>query len=364
MIRRQVRDGRVLITRRCAPVLLSLLGLIAFAAQSRAQANLGPITVGAGLQTSFDHVDTTGGGPTDDTFALNHARIYINGPVTDSISFMFNTDYDSTSNKIGVLDAVAEFNFAPQFHIWAGRFLEPSDRANLYGPFYSNEFLAFTDGVQDGYSSIYQGRDNGVMYWGDFFKQRMKVSAGAFDGKSATGKGEVLGAARVQFDFWDKEDGYYLNGTYYGDKNLLAIGGASQYQDGKVGSTIDFLLEKKLPNLGVFTIESEYSNYNGLGGYQANYAKSQGAYALVSYLFPKVIPIGKITGKFQLLAKYAKADFTHGTGVNFDQKTVEVNLNYVIKQFNARIMSFYENVNFNNVKPDTWQAGLGLQIQI
>ncbi len=363
MFRRCVRNERAFVARQGAPVLL-MLGLLVLAQPSRAQITLGPITVGAGLQTSFDHTDVTGGGGTSDQFLVDHARIYISGPVTENISFMFNTDYDSVTNKIGVLDAVAEFNFAPQFHIWAGRFLEPSDRANLYGPFYSNEFLAFTDGVQDGYSSIYQGRDNGVMYWGDFFNQRMKVSVGAFDGMSATGQGQVLGAARVQFDFWDKEDGYYLNGTYYGDKNLLSLGGATQYQDGRVGSTIDFLLEKKLHNGGVVTIESEYSNYNGLGGYQVNYAKSQGAYGLGSYLFPKVVPIGNIKGKFELLAKYAKADFTHGTGVNFDQKTTEVNFSYVIKQFNARVMSFYEDQSYNNVKTDVWQAGLGIQVQI
>ena len=60
----------------------------------------------------------------------------------------------------------------------------------------------------------------------------VKVSGGAFDGPSATGKNEVLGAGRVQIDFWDPEGGYYLNGTYYGDKKLLAVGGAAQVQDG------------------------------------------------------------------------------------------------------------------------------------
>jgi len=364
MFRRYVRNERVFVARQGAPVLLMLLGLLVLAPPSRAQINLGPITVGAGLQTSFDHFDTTGGGGTNDQFALDHARIYISGPVTENIKFMFNTDYDSVTNKIEVLDAVAQFDFAPTFHIWAGRFLEPSDRANLYGPFYSHEWLTFTDGVQDGYPGIYQGRDNGVAYWGDFFKKTMKVSVGAFDGKSATGKGEVLGAARVQFDFWDKEDGYYLNGTYYGDKNLLAIGGATQYQDGRTASTIDFLLEKKLPNGGVISIESEYADYNRLGGYNGSYAKSQGAYGTLSYLFPKVVPIGNLRGKFELLGKYAKADFTHGTGPSYNQTTTEVNFNYVIKQFNARVMSFYEDQNFNTVRPDVWQAGIGLQIQM
>ena len=180
MNRRHVRDEREFTARRCAPALVVLLGLLLWAPASQAQlVTLGPVTIGAGLQTVFDHIDTTGGGGTNDQFALDHARIYVNGSATENIKFMFNTDYDSGSNKIEVLDAVAQFDFGSAFHIWAGRFLEPSDRANLYGPFYSHEWLTYTDGVQDGYPFIYQGRNNGVMYWGDFFKQRMKVSVGA-----------------------------------------------------------------------------------------------------------------------------------------------------------------------------------------
>lgn len=339
------------------------VALIVFTAPAFGQINLGPITVGGGLQTSYTHTAPDGGSSTDQ-FALDHARIYINGPVTESISFMFNTDYDSVTNKIGVLDAVAQFHESSAFNLWFGRFLEPSDRANLYGPFYSNQWGPFNDGVQDGYPFIFQGRDNGIMYWGDFANKKIKVSAGAFDGKSATGDPKVLVAARVQLDFWDPEDGYYLNGTYYGDKNLLSLGGATQVQSGHTASSIDFLLEKKLPNKGVVTIESEYTNYNRLGGYDAAYAKSQGAYGLGSYLFPKVVPIGKLNGKFQLLGKFAKADFTHGHTPNYDQKTTEVNVNYVISQFKARVMTFYRDTRFNRERKDFWQLGVGLQIQM
>ena len=100
-------------------------------------------------------------------------------------------------------------------------------------------------------------------------------------------------------------------------------------------------------NGGAFTIESEYSNYNRLGGYDAAYAKSQGAYGLASFLFPKVVPIGKFNGKFELLGKYAKAEFTHGPTPSYDQKTTEINFSYIIKQFNARVMTFYKDTRFN-----------------
>jgi hypothetical protein len=351
--------------RRCTAFLPLVFAV--FAPLSRAQIDLGPVTVGAGLQTSYDHSQTTGGGPTADQFEVDHLRLYVNGTVTDGIKFMFNTDYDSVSNKIEVLDGVAQFSISPEVNIWAGRFLPPSDRANLYGPFYSNEFKVFTDGVQDGYPSVYQGRDNGVMYWGDFGKKvKMKVGAGAFDGGTVDGRGSVIGAFRVQLDFWDKEDGWYLNGTYYGDKNLLAIGGATQVQAGNTATTVDFLLERKLPsNHGVVTIESEYANYNRLGGYDPTFAKSTGGYGLGSYLFPKAIGgTARYSGKIEILGKYAKAEYTHGILANYDQRTVETDLNYVMKQFKARLMAFYLNTGFNRERPDTWQAGLGLQIQI
>src|SRR6059036_2950951 len=100
MLRRCVRNERLFIARRFAPVLL--LGFLGLASTSPAQVNLGPVTVGAGLRTSFVHTAPDGGSSTDD-FNLDSARIYINGPVTDKIKFMFNTEYDGGNNKIGVL---------------------------------------------------------------------------------------------------------------------------------------------------------------------------------------------------------------------------------------------------------------------
>ena len=83
-----------------------IAGLVIFATPLAAQTTLPPITLGGGLRTSFVH-DSPDGGDDTNTFALDSARIYISGPVTEQIKFMFNTEYDGASNKIGVLDAVA-----------------------------------------------------------------------------------------------------------------------------------------------------------------------------------------------------------------------------------------------------------------
>ena len=94
------------------------------------------------------------------------------------------------------MDAAAQFEFSPKFNIWAGRFLPPSDRANMYGPYYAHHWAVFTDGVQDGYPGIFQGRANGAMYWGQFGK--VKVSGGGFDGspQPATRRSSAPAASR------------------------------------------------------------------------------------------------------------------------------------------------------------------------
>ena len=327
-----------------------------------AQTAVGPVTIGAGLRTSFAHTEPEDGDGTD-KFALDDIRLYVNGNVNPHIKIMFNTDYTSATNDINVLDAVGRFEFSDKFNLWVGRFLPPSDRANLYGPFYAHHWNTFVDGVQDGYPFIYQGRDNGVMYWGQFSK--VKVSGGIFDGASATGDDTVLSAGRVQVDFWDTEGGYYLNGTYYGDKNLLAIGAAGQVQGSdKTAGSVDFLLERKLGMAGAFSVEAEWARYHNLGGYppptpNAGYTLLDGAYVLGAYIFPK--PAGP--GKFELLGKWGQAKYQEGVIGDDVQKTGEFNLNYLIKQFDARIMFFYLDTRYD-LAPNTKKFGVGFQLQM
>jgi hypothetical protein len=324
---------------------------------------LPPISIGAGVRTSFDSTDPAGGKKKTDDFNLDSIRLYVSGSVTDHFKFMFNTEYQGSppagDNNVQVLDAVARYEYSDQFNIWAGRFLPPSDRANLYGPYYSNQWTVYKDGVQDGYPSVAVGRDNGVAYWGTF--GMFKVSAGAFDVPSTTGNSKEVYAARVQLDLWDPEAGYYLNGTYYGEKDLLAFGLAAQSSDSNHAYSADFLLEKKLPNLGVISVESEWAKYDHFGGYAAD--KSDGYYALGSYLFPQVVGVGK----FQVLAKYAHTHYDYDlTPVSDAQRTLNAELNYVIKDFKARLSLYYLDVKYDHdlVGKDYKAWGLGLQLQL
>src|SRR5262245_15044321 len=215
--------------------------LLLAAASARAQdSKLPPVTVGAGVQTSYVH-DAPEGSDASDRFLLNSVRLYVNGSATRKITFMFNTEYDGAGNHVTVLDAVAQVGVSDKVNFWFGRMLPPSDRANLYGPYYAHHWAVYTDGIQDGYPFVATGRDNGALYFGQFGKLRLE--GGVYDGESATGNGDVISAGRAQYDFWDPEPGHYMNGTFYGDKNVLAVGGAIQGQSGNAAWNGDFLME-------------------------------------------------------------------------------------------------------------------------
>lgn len=345
---------------RIGRALAAASALLLAAAPAAAQ-SASTISIGAGMRSSFVHNEPEDGEGSD-SFLLDSIRLYVSGSVTDKIKVMFNTDYTGADNDVDILDVAAQFSFNPKFNVWFGRFLPPSDRANLYGPYYAHHWAVYSDGVQDGYPFIYQGRANGALYWGQFDK--VKLSAGAFDGASLTGEKTVLAAGRVQVDFWDPEDGYYLNGTYYGDKNLLAIGLAGQVQGSdRSAYSVDFLLERKVPGGGAATLEAEWAKYDRLGGYNARYGTDDGGYLLGAYLFPTLSG----PGRFEVLGKFAHARFRDGvTSLDADhnQKTTELDLNYVIKQFNARVMIFFKDTRFNAVRPNFTQFGVGVQLQI
>ncbi|WP_028009387.1 hypothetical protein [Solimonas flava] len=350
---------------RWLPLLAAVCGAApAFAAD----VTLPPLSIGAGLRTSFTNTDVEGSDEKPNDFTLNSARLYISGAVTDQIKFTFNTEYngaDTADSKVQVIDAIGRFEFSPGLNIWAGRFLPPSDRANLHGPYYANNWGFAVDGIEDGYPFYAAGRDNGVAYWGDFDK--LKVSAGVFDVPStnaASGDGsKVVLAGRVQYDFWDAESGYYLNSTYYGAKDILALGVAAQGVDGDMGVTVDGLLEKKIAGGGVVSLEGEYAHYDfpfaGYGYSAAGLDSSDGWFGLAAYLFPQKIGIGQI----QLLGKYGSNTYDL-PGQDVDLNTTEFDVNYVIKTFNARISLFYIDSNYTHAAGDSTQIGIGLQLQI
>lgn len=316
------------------------------------------LSYGAGLRASAGTTTLSGASDTVGLFQLD-VRPYISGQITPFLKFEGNLDLNNgDQSRIHVLDAVAKLEPDDLFNVWMGRFLPPSDRANLSGPYYQNAWN-YPTGV-NGFPSIYAGRADGAAVWGQVGKGRVKYQAGAFTLDTRVPLGQALYAARLVFNALDPEPGYYNSSTYYGSKDVLAIGGTVQYKktlggglpERQLGAfNVDGLFEKRV-GADTVSLEGAYYNFN-----QGNDAGSQGwsFFALASYLLgTKIGP-----GMFQPMARYQHAVPRGGGDAT---KTVDAGLNYIMEGHAARAALVVQNIN-PPASPGLTTVQLGIQIQ-
>jgi len=320
------------------------------------------LRVGGGLDTSTGTVSSDNVG-----IKTLDVRPYISGQVHPLLKFEGHLDLNNADqSRIRVLDAVAKFELDDLFNVWLGRFLPPSDRANLSGPYYQNAWF-FPTGV-NGYPSIYAGRDDGGAVWGQLEKGKFKYQAGVFTLDSNTPTSEVLYAGRLVLNLLDPEPGYYNSSTYYGTKDVLALGGAVQYQ--KLGAAtvigtdttgapilarndllafnVDLLFEKRLAWADTLTLEGAYYNFN-------KGAQGWSWYALASYLFATKVAFGQV----QPMVRWQQFTATAGGD---PVRTLDAGLNYIIDGHNTRVAFAVQNRN-PPTAPSTTSYQLGIQIQ-
>jgi len=332
------------------------------------------ISAGFGFIGSYSSVEdgAANGSDRSNDFSLDSARIYLSGSFNKYIKGMLNTEKNiaapggGSSDTIQVIDANVQFQLTPEVAIWAGRFLSPSDRANMAGPYYS-----MGGGYWNGIASRYGfnggviGRDEGVAVVTSFLEDHLAVSFGAFEGdnifrlsgvgaqsETAGTKDKLMYAGRVQYDFWDAEPGYYGTGSYFGAKDILAIGVAGRMKKdgvvsglGAVGDytsySVDFLLEKKDVGPGTFSTEAAYYHYDTDNAILGEQGKAYSA--AVGYLFQDEIG----WGKFKPFIRYQKFDADGTTTATTNLRTAantkrwEIGTSYVIAPYNAMITATY-----------------------
>jgi hypothetical protein len=283
-------------------------------------------------------------------------RPYISGQVAPWLKFTGNLDLNNgDGGSIHVLDAVAQFEPSELFNVWLGRFLPPSDRANLSGPYYQNAWNY--PATVNGYPSIYAGRADGAALWGQINNGQLKYQAGVFTVDPTVPLGQAIYAGRLVFNFLDPEPGYYNSSTYYGAKDVLALGGTIQYKktadpagDKKLlGLNLDLLFEKKLIAADVLSLEGAYYNFD-----QGNDAGKQGwsAFGLASWLFAAKAGPGRLQPMFR---------YQHAVGPlgGDPTRTYDAGLNYILDGHNARA-----GVVVQHTTPATGSSFTGVQLGV
>src|SRR6185295_17572199 len=103
---RRTRTPESAARARSAPLITVSAALLAAiflpATQASAQNNLGPISLGGGLRTSF--VSTfPDEGDSAANFKLDDMRLYVSGAVMPNVKLMFNTAFTAAGNDVEVL---------------------------------------------------------------------------------------------------------------------------------------------------------------------------------------------------------------------------------------------------------------------
>lgn len=317
------------------------------------------ISVGLGMRGSFSSVEDAApnGTSRSEDFSLDSARIYLSGSLNKYIKGMLNTEKDIAGQGFQVIDANVQISIMPGLTIWAGRFLSPSDRANMAGPYYSLGG-GYWSGIASryGFNGGYIGRDDGVAVVGSLLDGKLAYAFGAFEGETAfqiapvtvgtrTGSDGLMYAGRLQFDFWDAEPGYYGTGNYLGGKNILAIGIAGRAQKNGAFSTtatgdyasysVDFLLEKKGVGPGALSIEAAAYDYDTSDVFLSEQGTAYSAG--VGYIFDRKLGWGQL----QPFVRYQK--FSPDT--NIDTRKYDVGVNYIIDGYNAQVSAAYSNTD-------------------
>ncbi|MEK8090130.1 porin [Thermithiobacillus plumbiphilus] len=307
------------------------------------------ISVGAGLRTNFTVAEDAApsGADYSKDFDVDSVRLYVNGKMHRYIKFTFNTEKAGELSDIRLLDAIAQFEFSDTANIWMGRFLPPTDRANLDGPYYLGTYdYPFVSA----YPAILAGRDNGAAFWGQVGKGKFKYQVGAFEGRrEGSNQGDnLLYSGRLVLNLWDPEPGYYNSSTYFGAANILAFGASMTYQKDGAGTeanpgnfrglTLDALMDRKLPGDGVVTLEGAYYDYDLDDVPDPSLVQGDGYLAYAAYMFPQAIGIGK----FQPHVRYQKLNPDSGT----DHERTDLGVNYVISGHDALISGIYSRDKF------------------
>jgi len=350
--------------------VLATLSISAIQAQAAGTITFGEdkyISVGFGAIGSYSSVEDAAANGSDrsNDFSLDSARLYVSGSLNKYIKGMLNTEKSGSGGSIEVIDANVQFQLTEDIAIWAGRFLSPSDRANMAGPYYSMGGGYWSNiASRYGWNGGIIGRDEGVALVGSTLDSKLAYSFGAFEGdnifrfspgitalsETQGTKDKLMYAGRLQYDFWDAEPGYYGTGNYFGAKDILAIGIAGRSKkDGVVAVpgaagdytsySVDFLLEKKNVGPGTFSAEAAYYDYDTDDIFLSEQGKAYSAGA--AYLFNAKAGWGQFMPfvRYQKFDSDATTSFTPGGSVALagETKKYEIGTNYVMEPYNALI---------------------------
>jgi hypothetical protein len=212
---------------------------------------------------------------------VRRARFMLGGQVARDVTFFFETDDPnlgkSTQTPTGttggkalatgfiVQDAYLEWALANEFRIQGGLILIPlcrncnSSAASLITTDYGT--WSFQEGAST-QSSV--GRDTGFQAKGYLGGDHLEYRAGVYSGFRAPGvKNSFRYSGRLQYDVFDVEKVQFYPGTYFGKKQILAIGAGYDAQSDYSAYAGDIFFDFPVGQGNGITAQADYIHYDG-----------------------------------------------------------------------------------------------------
>jgi hypothetical protein len=295
-----------------------------------------------------------------DAFMTVDADVYMSGQVHRMFKWQVamtlsygGTPGSPSTTTFSLLDAIARFEPAPWFNIYAGRMIVAVDRFGQAGPWGTDEW--FYPGIFAGAPLATPktgpaGRDVGLNVWGAPFGGHLKYYLGAYQLQDPAQN--PLLSARLQVSLLSPEPAFYHRNTYYGDLELVSAGIGAQYQkdgsrqpapamapagfvaltDDHAELSADVAVEKNLGSAGSLSVNGAAYFFEGdFRAWESLYLGS------VGFVFAPVIGIGKFRPSLRVQQAQAAAG---GAGVS---RVIDGQLSYLIMNWYARLLLNYRH---------------------
>jgi hypothetical protein len=306
-------------------------------------------------------------------FYMRRTRFVMAGQVTKWVTFFAETDMpnwgkagDWGSPTFYVQDAYMQFNIHEAFNIVGGMILTPfvhnasQGATSLHNLDYHSDLVRYPASLVKNAAPISNKvwRDNGVMFRGFLLNKhldyRIAFTNGVQDGaviKDATATAPQVNAAtgecprfsgRIQYNFFDAEEGFFLAGTYLGKKKLLSVGFAYDVQPGVYGAHDnmhqywgfggDIFLDMPINKRDRLSGQFDFVGYGG----DTNPTRGKGFLFDLGYAMGKWEPLIAID-YYRGGAPLLDAENNEITGFKKDLLGLHVGLNYWLKGHAANV---------------------------
>jgi hypothetical protein len=167
-----------------------------------------------------------------------------------------------------LLDAQIEHSFNKYVSVVAGMQLVGINRNGLQSPV---SLMGLDFGVNQYAYNLFQnqplqnnfGRDVGVNVRGFLFNDRLEWRAGVFRGRATDQYSPFRTVLRFNYNFLEREKGFYYTGTTLGKQKLFSIGGGLDQQGSYTGVAVDSFLDLPIKNDVSLTWQGSYMHLTG-----------------------------------------------------------------------------------------------------